>query len=390
MAEVVDFKLLAGSIENRYLEEWKASGRPVVGFFCAHAPEELLWAAGILPVRLRGTGSQDTSYGDQYLGSFNCSFVRHTLSRVMKGELSFLDGLLVTNSCDHIRRLFDVFAAKKVVPFNHYLDVPHLSSEESFARLTAELRRLKAKLESFFGVVISRQALSDAIDLYNRTRVLLGRASALRGEDPPRASGSEVLALSIASASMPKDRFNQLAEQGLAELERRDPASRSAGPRLLVIGGTLDQPGYLELIESMGASVVADQLCWGSKSFADLADREIDPIDAIGRRILEHMPCPRMLNQYPRRLASLLEAVDRYRVDGIVCERLKFCDLWGGEIEMLRRSLKQEAGIPVLVLERDYATGGGAGQLRTRVQAFLETLSRRRAPQRAVEHQGGL
>ena len=88
------------------------------------------------------------------------------------------------------------------------------------------------------------------------------------------------------------------------------------------------------------------------------------------------MPCPRMLDQYPQRLANLLQAVRQYRVDGIICERLKFCDLWGGEIEMLRRSLKQEAGIPLLVLERDYAAAGGVGQLRTRVQAFLETLAR--------------
>jgi len=375
MAEAVDFKLLAGSIENEYLREWKTSGRPVVGFFCAHTPEELLWAAGILPVRLRGTGSEDTSFGDQYLGSFNCSFVRHTLSRLMKGELAFLDGLLVTNSCDHIRRLFDVFTAKEVAPFNHYLDVPHLNSEESFARLTAQLLGLQAKLESFFGVTISREALSDAIKLYNRTRVLLGRASAMRGEDPPRATGSEVLALSVASASVPKDRFNRLLEQHLTELERRDPAPASTGPRLLVLGGTLDEPGYLELIESMGACIVADQLCWGSKSFADLADEEIDPIDAIARRMLEHMPCPRMLDQYPKRLANLLEAVKQYRVDGIICQRLRFCDLWGGETEMLQRSLKEEAGIPLLVLERDYAAASGVGQLRTRVQAFLETLA---------------
>ena len=175
---------------------------------------------------------------------------------------------------------------------------------------------------------------------------------------------------------MPKDRFNQLAEQRLAELERRNPPPASSGPRLLVLGGALDEPGYLEQIESMGASIVADQLCWGSKSFADLTDEETDPIDAIARRILEHMPCPRMLDQYPKRLAHLLEAVRQYRVDGIICERLKFCDLWGGEIEMLRRSLKQEAGIPLLVLERDYAAAGGVGQLRTRVQAFLETLAR--------------
>ena len=375
MGEAVDFRRLASTLENEYVEEWKASGRPVVGFFCAYAPEELLWAAGSLPLRLRGTGSEGTSYADRYLGSFNCSFVRHTLSRILKGDLAFLDGLLVANSCDHIRRLFDVFTARGVTPFIHYLDVPHLNSEDSLARLTGQLRDLQAKLEGFFGMNVSHQALSDAIELYNRTRALLQRMSALCAEDPPRATGSEALALSIASASMPRDRFHHLAEQRLAELECRDPPGRSAGPRLLVMGGTLDEPGFLELIESLGASVVADQLCWGSKSFADLVDQEIDPIDAIARRILEHAPCPRMLDRYPQRLENLIEAMKRYRVDGIICERLKFCDMWGGEIEMLRRSLKQEAGIPLLVLERDYAAAGSSGQLRTRVQAFLETLA---------------
>jgi benzoyl-CoA reductase/2-hydroxyglutaryl-CoA dehydratase subunit BcrC/BadD/HgdB len=376
MGEAVDFGHLAGPIENDYVKEWKAGGRPVVGFFCAHAPEEMLWAAGILPVRMRGTGSEDTSHADIYLGSFNCGFVRHTLNRVANGDLAFLDGLLVTNSCDHIRRLFEVFTAKKMAPFCHYLDVPHVNSAEALARLTKKLKSLKEDLEASFGVTLSREKLTDALKLYNRTRTLLSRASALRSEDPPRASGSETLAMSVAGASLPKDRFNLLLEQRLAELERGDAtAPASKGPRLLVMGGTLDEPGFLELIESMGATIVADQLCWGSKSYTDLADEEIDPIEAIAKRMLEHMPCPRMLNEYPRRLASVLEAVEEHRVDGIICERLKFCDLWGGEIEMLRNSLKKEARVPLLVLERDYLPGSGVGQLRTRVQAFLETLA---------------
>jgi benzoyl-CoA reductase/2-hydroxyglutaryl-CoA dehydratase subunit BcrC/BadD/HgdB len=343
MGDAVDFGLLAGPLENEYVGEWKASGRPVIGFFCAHAPEELLWAAGALPVRMRGTGSEDTSHADQYLGSFNCSFVRHTLSRVVKGDLAFLDGLLVTNSCDHIRRLFEVFTAKELAPFCHYLDVPHLNSEEAFVRLTGQLRRLQGELERHLDVKITQEALADAIQLYNRTRTLLARASALRSEDPPRAQGSEALTLAVAAASVPRDRFNELLEVHLEQLEAREPGPAISGPRLLVIGGTLDEPGYLEVIESLGASVVADQLCWGSKSFTNLADEEIDPIDSIARRMLDHMPCPRMVDQYPRRLADLLEAVKQHEIDGVICERLKFCDLWGGEIEMLRRSLKQDA-----------------------------------------------
>ena len=346
-----------------------------MGFFCAHAPEELLWAAGILPLRMRGTGSQDTSHGDGYLGAYNCSFVRHTLSQVLKGEMAFLDGLLVTNSCDHVRRIFEICTAKRAVPFCHYVDVPHIASESSLARLTRQLRGLKGRLESEFAVVVSDEKLARALALYNRTRELLERASALRGEDPPRAAGSEVLAMSVAAASMPKDVFNPLLERRLEQLEAEEArAGRARGPRIMIVGGMLDDPGYLEVFESLGADIVADQLCCGSKSFSQPADEAIDPIEAIARRMLEHMPCPRMLADYQTRLRNLLEAAERYRVDGVVCERLKFCDLWGGEIEMLRRSLEQRSGVRLLALERDYLTSSGLGQLRTRAQAFLESL----------------
>ena len=142
----------------------------------------------------------------------------------------------------------------------------------------------------------------------------------------------------------------------------------------MIVGGMLDDPGYLEVFESLGADIVADQLCCGSKTFSRQTDEDIDPIEAIARRMLEHMPCPRMVSDYETRLHNLLHAVDRYRVDGVVCERLKFCDLWGGEIEMLRHSFEQQSQVRLLVLERDYLTSSGIGQLRTRAQAFLESL----------------
>ena len=374
MGETIDFAGLAGPMENDWVKEWKAGGGRVAGFFCSHAPEELLWAAGILPVRMRGTGSEETSHADQYLGSFNCSFVRHTLDRVLRGDLAFLDGLLITNSCDHVRRLFDICATKKADLFCHYIDVPHLNNEESLARLAAQLRSLKERLESAFSVTITDEKLGDALKLYNKTRELLRRASKLQSEDPPRATGSEILAMAVAAASTPKDRLNPLLEQRIKRLETGPQSAGNKGPRLMIIGGMLDDPGYLEVIESLGATIVADQLCCGSKTFSNQADEGIDPIEAIAKRMLDHTPCPRMLADYDQRLAGLVDAVQRHHVDGIVCERLKFCDLWGGELLMLRNSLRKDHEVPVLVLERDYLTASGVGQLRTRVQAFIEGL----------------
>lgn len=375
MAERIDFRDWAGPIENEFVKEWQAGGGRVAGFFCAHAPEELLWAAGVLPLRMRGSGSEDTSCADQYLGSVNCGFVRHTLNRLLDGDLAFIDALLLTNSCDHLRRLADLCVVKHVVPFCHYVDVPHLNNDAALARMIAQLRELRQRLDSFFGVVITDDQLARAVRLYNQTRRLLSRASALRADDPPRLTGSELLAMAVAAASMPKDRFNSLLERRLAQLENGNAAADGRGPRLMIIGGSLDDPAYLEVIESLGARVVADQLCWGAKTFSNQTDEHGDPLEAIARRMLDHSPCPRMLGDYPKRLATVTQTARQYRVDGIICERLKFCDLWGGEIEMLRRSVREQLQLPFLVLERDYLTASSIGQLRTRVQAFLETLA---------------
>lgn len=373
MRETVDFRRFAGPMENELVRDWKAGGGRVIGYFCCHAPEELLWAAGILPLRMRGTGSTETSDSDRYLGAVNCGFVRHTLDRLLKGELDLLDGVIVTNSCDHIRRLSDVCADTGAVPFCETLDLPHVDTPESRARLAGQLRSLRARLESVFGIRVADEKITDAVRLHNRTRELLSRASNLRREDPPRITGSEVLAMSVAAASVPKDKFNPLLEERLAALENGAGAPGNRGPRLMVVGGMLDDPAYLEVFESMGAHIVADRLCCGSKTFTGRTSEEGDPIDAIARRMLEEMPCPRMVSEYPQRLASIADAIAECRVDGVVCERLKFCDLWGGEVSMLRQSFRDELRVPLLVLERDYLAAG-MGQLRTRAQAFLETL----------------
>jgi len=369
----VDFGRFAGPMENTMVADWKASGGHVVGYFCCHAPEELLTAGGILPVRMRGTGSTETGEADRYLGAVNCGFVRHTLNRLLSGHLDVLDGVIVTNSCDHIRRLSDVCADSNAVPFCASLDVPHVDTPEARARLAEQLRALRGRLESAFGIEIPDEKITAAVRLHNRTRELLSRASSLRCEDPPRIKGSEILRMSVAAASMPKDAFNDLLEKRLAQIELGHVSSSSSGPRLMIVGGMLDDPAYLEVFESMGAEIVADQLCCGSKSFSCRTAEDGDPIDAIAQRMLRDMPCPRMVSEYPKRLASIGETIASYRVDAVVCERLKFCDLWGGEASMLRQSFREEIRLPLLVLERDYLTAG-LGQLRTRVQAFLETL----------------
>ena len=117
-----------------------------------------------------------------------------------------------------------------------------------------------------------------------------------------------------------------------------------------------------------------DSLCFGRRYFDTLVDENADdPIQALVDRYLNHLSCPRMSDDFPNRLAYTRRAVNEFRVDGLICERLKFCDLWGGEAFILRNEAKK-MNLPTLYLERElYA--GSAGQIKTRVQAFLERIS---------------
>ena len=141
-----------------------------------------------------------------------------------------------------------------------------------------------------------------------------------------------------------------------------------------IFGSLLDDPKYLEVIENLGGLVVNDLLCFGTSTFwSSVDEKSHDPLEALARYHLnERIPCMRMVGRYSSRLDFIKDIVKTFKVDGVICERIKFCDIWGSESVLLKHSL-HELDIPILVLEREYLTSG-LGQLKTRVQAFLETI----------------
>jgi len=119
---------------------------------------------------------------------------------------------------------------------------------------------------------------------------------------------------------------------------------------------------------------VADGLCFGMRHYRGLIDEtDEDPLRAIVERYTSRDPCPAVINSFDASFDILKEIISEWRIDGIVCARLKFCDHWGGRRKMLTDKLRHD-GVPLLDLEREYNTAG-SGQIGTRVQAFLEMLS---------------
>jgi len=365
----------ARSITNRAIRDWKDRGGRVVGYFCSMVPEELFMAAGLLPFRMRATGSTDSEAGDAWLTNLNCSFPRHCLSLALEGGFDFLDGIVCINSCDHIRRLYDVWQRALPTGFVEFLTLPRQSGPDQIAWYTEEFKLLQAKLEQHFGVEITADALRQAIQLANETRKLQRDLYELRKREHPPITGAEALNVMVVGTAMPKRQYNELLRALLGGLNTRD-GSGNHRARLLVTGGILDDPAWVGAIEAVGGLVVAEITCFGARLMWEDVDEDAgDPLAALARYYLADRPsCPRLYGSQERRSQFAIEMFREFGCDGIVGEKMVFCDQWNVEHYLLGADLER-AGIPFLSLERSYLTSG-TGQLMTRVQAFIETMGK--------------
>jgi benzoyl-CoA reductase/2-hydroxyglutaryl-CoA dehydratase subunit BcrC/BadD/HgdB len=230
-------------------------------------------------------------------------------------------------------------------------------------------------MEEHLGIEITDAELNHAIKLNNQSRQLLRELYELRKSNNPPVTGAETLAITVARTAMPKNRFNALLKDVLDELKGKE-GNTGHRARLMVVGGILDDPRYLEVIESQGGLVVTDSTCFGSRDFwVDVREDTEDPLMALAQYYVSDRPsCPRTFGLHEKRADFIKQMIDDFRVDGVILERLTFCDVWGFEQFPIVNDFKRW-NVPLLALDREY-TLGAVGQLRTRVQAFLETIGR--------------
>ncbi len=367
-----EFAAISEVMVNPLVQEWKDKGGKIVGYFCCNIPDEVFTAAGILPLRLRGTGSTGTELSDAFYSSINCSFPRHVFNMALNHEFDILDGLLVPNSCDHIRRIYDNWIRQLDTPFVEMFNLPKKVEEPQVQWYKEEVEILIEKLEKHFGVEITEEKLKNAIKLHNENKRLLRHIYELRKADNPPITGAQMLTVVVAGTAIPRDKYNEMLKELLEDLKATE-GIKNYKARLMVAGGILDDPEYMDIIEDQGGLVVTDSICFGTRLFWVDTSEEGDPYEAIARYQVQQRPtCPRSYGDQPKRAQYLQDMIKDFKIDGVIGERLLFCDSWVVEHYMNDQDLK-EAGVPFLKLDREYILSG-KGQLRTRVQAFLEML----------------
>jgi len=357
------------STRHKVARNWKSRSKPVVGWTCTYTPEEIIHAADILPVRILGN-SGSTRLADAYCPDNMCSFCRSCFDTTLKGDYDYLDGYVASNSCDNRGKMYDLWRHHTKLPYIHLINTPHTNTEKAQKFFHDELVRFKESLEKAFRTPISDQSLRKATRVYNENRALLKKVYDLRRKDPSLLSGVEALEIVLSSALTPKEEHNRLLGQLLHEVSGRSNLPKN-GVRLLVSGSVIDDAELLRIVEAAGGSVVADDLCTGSRYFWDLVDSDAKPLHAIARRYLDKVPCP-FTYQSEDRFKRVMDMAKRYDVEGAIILVLKFCDTHMFDAPLLKAEL-ESSGLSVLYLEWEHSMTGIA-QLRTRIEAFIEMI----------------
>jgi benzoyl-CoA reductase/2-hydroxyglutaryl-CoA dehydratase subunit BcrC/BadD/HgdB len=364
---------IASELENPYLRQAKINGKKIIGYFCSYMPRELLDAGGLAPFRMRASNTTLTEVADTYLGVVNCSYTRCLLEAMFNDTLDFVDGYAFVASCDHLRRLYDNLRYLLSPQLCHILDLPHKMHEDAVDWYTQELDMFRTRIANTLGVSVTEEQIEESIRRTNELRQILRMIQELRKGPEPKLTGEEMHRIMIAVNSTPADAALKALKEIYPKLKARraTPVHRA---RLLIMGSQMDDPAYIAAMEQMGALIVGEAFCEGPIQFMDMVEEDGAPMTALAKRYLRKLSCPRMFEAFDERYGRVVNAFKEYQADGIVLATMKFCDTWGIDAPLFINRLRDQ-GIQVLRLEREY-TLGGVGQLRTRVQAFIEMLGR--------------
>ncbi|MEW6026612.1 MAG: benzoyl-CoA reductase, bzd-type, subunit N [Planctomycetota bacterium] len=358
---------------HEYAREWKKKNPKgkVMGYFCTYVPEEILYAADVLPVRILGSHEpQDVT--EPHIFGMYCPFCRDCLAQGLKGRYNYLDGIMIAQSCLHIRQAFTSWQLHIPVPYSYYLPMPNnLQTKHARPYLRGELEAFKKSIETWTGKKITDKDLDKGIEIMNQSRRLMRQAYETRKADNPPMTGLEAMYMAVSNQMIDKLEHSRALEETLKMLPKRK-LDRETRARLMIVGSEDDDTEFIKMVESVGATIVIDDHCTGSRYFWNEAKPETDRLQAIAKRYIERPACPSKDWPVRTRLAHLLKLAKDYQVQGVIVIQQKFCDPHELDIPAIIKMFK-ENNLPTLFLEFDVTVP--IGPFKTRVEAFLEMIS---------------
>jgi benzoyl-CoA reductase/2-hydroxyglutaryl-CoA dehydratase subunit BcrC/BadD/HgdB len=363
--------------ESVTVKEWKATGRKVIGWFNPYIPEEIIHAAGMLPFEVTGNNEPVEMQGaEAHMYSNSCSKIRTCWQLQLDGKYNFLDGLVSSHMCDQDMRLFEVWSYYNKLPYMDALYAPRKRDEEAVQLYLTDLEEFRDRLSQYLICRIPDEHVAKAINVYNRGRELMMQLYELRKRDHPPITGAEASEVSKAAARMPRERFNELMEQLLDEIQQTGREIKKAR-RVMLIGSDLHNTNQIANLETLDAVVVVDEMDIGIRRAWGQVDTKLPPMEALARYYVLGRPVDKHNWNSDGRLKFIGELTEQYKIDGVISEIVRFCTYNGWDKFDLKKQM-QERGIPMLELDLEYGHPAGA-QVKIRAEAFMEMLESRAA-----------
>ena len=364
----MDFKEMVDK-RHDYARAWKErTGGKVIGWYEPYFPEEIAYAAGVLPVRVLAKHEYD-DVSDKWMYA-SCYPVRDMVNQFLKGRYDYIDGLVNVEGCQWMYNAFEVAANNSGGKFEHYLFLPDFTDAPTSKDVTrSEFYVFQQKMEEWTGKTIADVDLDRAIDIYNKNRLLLRQLCELRRAARPLISGAEMMNVVLASQVMDKAEMNELLEKFIPEVEAREPGEDRI--RLMLIGSETWDTELEELVESLGADIVIDELDSGTGYYWNNVIPQKDRLMALALRYLGRPHNPIKDNNWRRRPQRIFELAEDYSVDGALVVKQIYCHLHGTDNYIVWKTLRDRY-IPYHFFERD--TTLPYDETKIRLEAFLTML----------------
>ena len=387
LKHLIYFENLLQDAQNELVTKAVAEGKYALGYNCYYVPEVLLNLPGCFSSRLRAPRCTSTDLASYYMTTRTCPYARSILERAIEGGYNYLDALLGAESCATMERMEEHFFLINPVKnprfFVTQIDPPMKGDKTNLDYYKAQLKlKVVDELKNRFGVDVSDAAMRKAIEDHNEISRIITEIGDFRKSENPNITGYEFHVINLVSQVCPHYLIKPYLEETLEELKTREPEEKFPfRARVVLVGSEVDDPEFTKLIETCGAMVVADRYCFGS-----MPGREEIPLEE-GKDVLQSIAdyymwrnqCPRAMGpeNIIARKKYIFDLAEKYRADGIIVENMKFCEYWGYERAQdgmwFYEGYELPRSIPVCQIEKDY-TSAASGQLRTRFQAFIESL----------------
>lgn len=383
LKHLIYFENLLQDANNELIAQAKSEGKRCVAYVCENVPEPLLNLAGTFSIRLRAPRTGSMEMATYYLTSFLCEYSRALLERAIEGGFKFADCIITPDGCTMMNRCVENMELLKTMDkekfFYEYMEIPMKCDDNGLNLYTLQCtNHILKPLAENFGIDVSDAAIRESVRRHNRICELIRAIGDFRKEENPRITGYEFHIITLATYAAPQDMLIEKLEETLEELKTREPEPKNPfRARVVVVGSEIDDVDFVKLVEETGAYVCADRFCYGSlpgRVPIELNDAE-DALTQVCRHYMTHSQCPRYMDM-PKMLGrrEYVNALAKeYNADGIIYEQIKFCDPWAYERMVGSHVLEHYFGYPVLSVDRPY-TIAGSGQMRTRVQAFVESI----------------